>query len=528
MLYDDSVEDAAVGPLGNGTHGGGSRKRSSSTSSSWFAVAEGCSVVRDAMNGNQSLQLDSGCVAVNRGLVAAGPGTTSMHFVGGEEYEGYLFTKAKKGGGATLQVSLLCTVVGSIGGPSDWITLGKTEVEVIGGASGWQMHNFTITPSTDCLQSGSGKSRGQGLVSVSLGVAGADASSVTVRVDKLMLEPGPWGRYEGMHVRKDLAEAFLGQGVTMMRLGGSMTNTDGFRFRYMVGPSWSRPPTDSNWIKKTSWGFGIFEFLQFNEKAGLQPYLCLNFDEDMPGLLEYLYGNSSTPWGAQRITDGHAEPYSTKIVFICSNEEPQQHCSGKAPWPPLAPGEKDFQCYIQAFTKWAAATKDTAISLGVWPLTVGVALDSGAGRFFSPGSQDHYRGGASEMIKAIVQADLGPVLWDQHGDGGVAAGWGDGRDWQTLLSNVPPSSQSMEALTKAAGKWVKTIMLEENGGGCGLSRALGHVSNSLSFQRFGHQMVAQSAAGMMWSGALLCSIPLCVVYYYVVCSSFLACIPACL
>ena len=40
----------------------------------------------------------------------------------------------------------------------------------------------------------------------------------------------------------------------------------------------------------------------------------------------------------------------------------------------------------------------------------------------------------------------------------------------------------------------------ENGGGCGLARALGHVSNSLSFQRFGHQMVAQSAAGMMWPG----------------------------
>ena len=73
-------------------------------------------------------------------------------------------------------------------------------------------------------------------------------------VDKLMLEPGAWGRYEGLHVRKDLAEAFLGQGPTMMRLGGSMTNTDGFRFKYMVGPSWSRPPTDSNWIKKTSWG----------------------------------------------------------------------------------------------------------------------------------------------------------------------------------------------------------------------------------------------------------------------------------
>ena len=81
-------------------------------------------------------------------------------------------------------------------------------------------------------------------------------------------------------------------------------------------------------------------------------------------------------------------------------------------------------------------------------------------RFFSPGSEDHYRGGASEMIKAIVAADLGPVVWDQHGDGGVAAGWGDSRDWQQILSDTPPSPSSMEALSKKAGKWVKAIMLE--------------------------------------------------------------------
>ena len=31
-----------------------------------------------------------------------------------------------------------------------------------------------------------------------------------------------------MHVRKDLADAFLGQKPTVMRLGGSMTNAPGF------------------------------------------------------------------------------------------------------------------------------------------------------------------------------------------------------------------------------------------------------------------------------------------------------------
>ena len=83
----------------------------------------------------------------------------------------------------------------------------------------------------------------------------------------MMVEPGEWGRYQGLHVRKDLADAFLAQGATVMRLGGSMTNADGFRFKHMVGPAWDRPPTDSSWIQHTSWGFGIFEFLQVGQET---------------------------------------------------------------------------------------------------------------------------------------------------------------------------------------------------------------------------------------------------------------------
>ena len=97
------------------------------------------------------------------------------------------------------------------------------------------MHNFTLTPSADCLQGGTGKALGQGLISIALVSSSSATDAATgdgvVGVDKIMVEPGPWGRYEGMHVRRDLAEAFLGQKPTMMRLGGSMTNTDGFRFK---------------------------------------------------------------------------------------------------------------------------------------------------------------------------------------------------------------------------------------------------------------------------------------------------------
>ena len=94
---------------------------------------------------------------------------------------------------------------------------------------------------------------------------------------------------------------------------------------------------------------------------------------------------------------------------------------------------------------------------------------------------------------------LGPeVLWDQHGDFGTAAGWGDGYDWASVLAL--PAAQSMEALSLAAGQRVKAVMLEENGGGCGQARAMAHVSHAFALQRIGHQCVAQAAAGMFWPG----------------------------
>ena len=157
---------------------------------------------------------------------------------------------------------------------------------------------------------------------------------------------------------------------------------------------------------------------------------------------------------------------------------------------------------------------------------------------------------------AIVDLDLDHVLWDQHGDGGIGAGWRDGRDWWgeekiffiKLTCSVPllwcgrpcvdfrhnlsqhynfvipigtytvthvsffpfsPPSLlhyrerillSMGSDSRKRGKWIQSIMLEENAGGCGLARALGHVSNTLALQRIGHQVAGQAAAGMFWPG----------------------------
>ena len=110
-------------------------------------------------------------------------------------YEGYLFLQSKSK--ATVNIALLCTSLGDIGDPTTWKTLGSAELTAPGGnlssgvpglGQGWSMLNFTITPTADCLHSGSGPAAGQGLISISL-VDGSD-----VAVDKVMVEPGTWGR----------------------------------------------------------------------------------------------------------------------------------------------------------------------------------------------------------------------------------------------------------------------------------------------------------------------------------------------
>ena len=43
--------------------------------------------------------------------------------------------------------------------------------------------------------------------------------------------------------------------------------------------------------------------------------------QDYVDLVEYLLGNASTTWGAQRISDGHPAPYTNVLAFEIGNEQ---------------------------------------------------------------------------------------------------------------------------------------------------------------------------------------------------------------
>ncbi|HEU5118545.1 MAG TPA: alpha-L-arabinofuranosidase C-terminal domain-containing protein, partial [Isosphaeraceae bacterium] len=122
---------------------------------------------------------------------------------------------------------------------------------------------------------------------------------------------------------KDVAEALLDEGISILRYGGSMINHPEYRWKKMIGPRARRPPMAGTWYPYASNGWGIFDFLNFCEAAGFPGIPALNMDEtpkDMADLVEYVNGPSDSEWGRKRVSDGHSDPYRLQYVEL-GNEE---------------------------------------------------------------------------------------------------------------------------------------------------------------------------------------------------------------
>ena len=145
----------------------------------------------------------------------------------------------------------------------------------------------------------------------------------TLDVGYAFLQPGPWGRFKGLPVRRDVAEALVDQGVTLLRYGGSMVNSPQYRWKNMIGSPDRRPPYRGTWYPFSTNGWGIIDFMSFCEAAGFEYVPAFNANEapqDMADFVEYAKGGTNTAWGRKRAEDGHPEPYSLHYVQI-GNEE---------------------------------------------------------------------------------------------------------------------------------------------------------------------------------------------------------------
>ena len=249
-----------------------------------------------AFSGRQSQQITfsngSGVIGIeNQGLNRWG-----MNFVKGKSYQGYLWARAQS------PIELFVALESRDGSTV------YAEKSLQLNVGDWQKLDFTLKPDT-------GDKAGR--FAIKLKQPGA------VTLGYVFLQPGSWGRFKNLPVRKDVAEGLVRQGVTLLRYGGSMVNNPEYRWKKMIGPRASRPPYEGHWYPYSSNGWGIFDFLNFCEAAdfaGIPDFDINESPQDMADLMDYLNGAPDSEWGRKRVADGHPEPYHLKYLEL-GNEE---------------------------------------------------------------------------------------------------------------------------------------------------------------------------------------------------------------
>lgn len=340
---------------------------------------------------------------------------------------------------------------------------------LVPGDGRWQICTFELTPDT---------TENAARFAISLNAPGA------VWIDYVALHPGPWGRFHDLPVRNDIAQALVAQGLTVLRCGGTMINTDwnakqratgpGYRWKNMTGPRSARPPFFGHYYVHASNGFGVPEFVALCKAAGMLAVPALSPSEDpadIVDLIEYMNGDASTRWGQQRVADGYPEPLGLRYIEI-GNEELTE-----------APGpggtrrlvRQDYGTLFKAHAD-AIATADPTMTIIAAPW------------LYNEDELDYPENIAP--VRQILEAARGRnVLWDVHvgGDGLRDADTAErfiGR-LRAWLDELDPDNQ------------IGFCVLEENGGRHDLQRALGHAHMVNTMERLAGAVVIDCPANCL-------------------------------
>lgn len=143
--------------------------------------------------------------------------------------------------------------------------------------------------------------------------------------------------------RIDLMQKLGAMNPSFLRLPGGNylegnTIPERFEWKDTLGPIDQRPGHWGPWGYRSTDGMGIYEFLKWCEDLNMEPVLAvyagysLRGDHVNPGPdlapyvqdaldeIEYVTGDTSTKWGAQRAKDGHPKPFPLTYVEI-GNED---------------------------------------------------------------------------------------------------------------------------------------------------------------------------------------------------------------
>jgi len=372
------------------------------------------------------------CGVDNRGLNRRG-----MSFVAGKPYEGFLWARAEKDTEAVVALE----------NGNGQRTYARTRLKVPAG--GWKKFDFTLTP---------GATDPAGRQAIVLDKPGS------VVLGHAFLQPGAWGRFKGLPVRKDVTDELTAGGFTVLRYGGSMVNAPAYKWKNMVGPRDRRPPYPGFWYPHSTNGWGIPDFLAFCEAAGFLGIPAFNLDEspqDMADFVEYANGPADSPWGKKRAADGHPAPFRLKYLEV-GNEEAVD------------------ETYFRKFQSIAEAVwpKDPDLTLVVGDFAYnGHITDS----FDFKGAPRIKSLAAHQKILELAKAHRRPVWFDVHV-------WNDKpRDPDELGGGIIGLKDFGAALAKLCpGAEFKVCVFEENSGNHAMRRALAHAHAVNELERVGN------------------------------------------
>jgi alpha-L-arabinofuranosidase len=422
----------------------------SGVSSMWRALRRGSAKgelsleTNGAFTGRQSQRITYTGGDGEVGIENQGLNHWGMHFVKGKRYEGYAWLRSE-------QPARVFLALESVDGAQVY---GETSVEPKG--SQWQRLGYVLVPKAADTH---------GRFAIKL------KQPASVSVGHAFLQPGSWGRFKGLPLRKDVSEALVAQGLTVLRYGGSMINHPEYRWKKMIGPPDRRPPYQGTWYPFSSNGWGIFDFLNFCEAAGFLGIPALNMDEtpsDMADLMEYVNGPRSSPWGSQRSADGHSRPYGLKYIELGNEEAVNEDY-----W-------KRFKPIAEAI--WA---KDPAIILVVGDLAYDKPIP------------DPYNFSGAPLIKSLAAHKKILDLAQAHG----REVWFDvhiGTEQPPAPDGVPGVRSFIGQLSRLSpGARYKVAVFEFNAGNHALRRALSNACAINQLQRLGDRLAIACSANCL-------------------------------
>ena len=164
----------------------------------------------------------------------------------------------------------------------------------------------------------------------------------TVWLGLVSLFPPTWNdRPNGL--RKDLMQMLVDLKPKFLRFpGGNYLEGDTvetrFEWKKTLGPITERHGHPCPWGYRSTDGMGLLEFLEWCQDMKAEPVLAVYAGYSLRGMhvnpgpdlepyvrealeeIEYVTGDTSTPWGARRARDGHPKPFKLTYVEI-GNED---------------------------------------------------------------------------------------------------------------------------------------------------------------------------------------------------------------